>query len=73
MIPLLSSILHLALCILPLTSSPLDSLYQSGDYERVVQLAPAFLADSARSAADSGSVNRTYAFALVALGSTDEA
>ncbi|HTW92912.1 MAG TPA: hypothetical protein VMH22_14570 [bacterium] len=58
---------------MPLTSSPLDSLYQSGDYERVVQLAPAFLADSARSAADSGSVNRTYAFALVALGSTDEA
>jgi len=52
---------------------PLDNIYQAGDYERVVQLAPSFLADSARTAADSSSVNRTYAFALVALGRTDEA
>lgn len=75
----LSLVLHLALCTSPLVPSPsslaprLDSLYQAGGYERVVQLAPAFLADSARSAADSGSMNRTYAFALVALGRTDEA
>jgi hypothetical protein len=53
--------------------SPLDSVYQAGDYERVAQLAPSFLADSARTAADSGALNRTYAFALVALGRTDEA
>jgi hypothetical protein len=53
--------------------SPLDSVYQAGDYERVVQLAPSLLADSARTAADSGAVNRTYAFALVALGRADEA
>ena len=78
MIPL-HSILHLALCILPLAPGPspsaprLDSIYQAGDYERVVQLAPSLLADSAHTAADSGSLNRTYAFALVALGRTDEA
>ena len=72
MIPL-SSILHLALSILPLVSSPLDSIYRAGDYERVVQLAPVFLADSARTAADSGAVDRTYAFALVSLGRTDDA
>ena len=53
--------------------APLDSVYQAGDYERVVQLAPSFLADSARTAADSDAVTRTYAFALVALGRTDEA
>jgi len=53
--------------------TPLDSLYQAGDYERVVQIAPGFLADSARTAADSVAVTRTYAFALVALGRTDEA
>jgi hypothetical protein len=76
---LLSSILHLALCILPLAPGPsplvtrLDSAYQAGDYERVVQLAPAFLADSARTAADSSAIDRTCAFALVALGRTDEA
>jgi hypothetical protein len=53
--------------------APLDSLYQAGDYERVVRLAPGFLADSARTAADSGAIDRTCAFALVALGRTDEA
>lgn len=53
--------------------APLDSLYQAGDYERVVQLAPGFLADSARTAADSGAIDRTHAFALVALGRTNEA
>ncbi len=54
-------------------TGPLDSLYQTGDYERVAELAPFVLADSARSAADSSAVNQTYAFALVALGRTDEA
>ena len=53
--------------------APLDSIYQAGDYERVVQLAPGFLADSALTAEDSTAASRTYAFALVALGRTDEA
>ena len=35
---------------------PLDNIYQGGDYERVVQLAPSFLADSARTAADSSTI-----------------
>jgi hypothetical protein len=53
--------------------APLDSLYQAGDYERVVQVVPGFLADSARTAGESAAVNLTYASALVALGRTDEA
>ena len=61
------------LLLLVASVAPLDSAYQAGDYERVVQIAPSFLADSARTSADSSSVNRTYAFALVALGRTDEA
>jgi len=55
------------------TLTSLDSIYRAGDYERVVQLAPVFLADSARNPAESSSVSRTYAFALVAQGRTDEA
>ncbi|MBM3331548.1 hypothetical protein FJY68_06805 [candidate division WOR-3 bacterium] len=54
-------------------TGPLDSLYLAGDYERVAELTPLVLADSARSAADSSAVNQTYAFALVALGRADEA
>ena len=70
---------HLALCLAGLAPrlAPvvpvLDSMYQAGNYERVVELAPAFLADSARSAADSCNLERTCAFALVALGRNDEA
>ena len=61
------------LLLLLAASAPLDSLYQAGEYERVIQLAPALLADSARSPADSSAINRARAFALVALGRTDEA
>ena len=61
------------LLLLTAALAPLDSVYQAGDYERVVQLAPSFLADSAHTVADSINVNRTCAFALVALGRTDEA
>jgi hypothetical protein len=61
------------LLLLLAATAPLDGIYQAGDYERVVRLAPGFLADSARTAADSGAIDRTYAFALVALGRTDEA
>jgi hypothetical protein len=61
------------LLLLLAATAPLDGIYQAGDYERVVRLAPVFLADSARTAADSGAIDRTYAFALVALGRTDEA
>ncbi len=53
--------------------APLDSVYRAGGYERVVQLAPGFLADSALTAGDSVAVNLTHASALVALGRTDEA
>ena len=37
--------------------APLDNLYQAGDYERVVQVAPAYLADSAHTAADSSNTD----------------
>jgi hypothetical protein len=61
------------LLLLAAALAPLDSLYQAGDYERVIQFAPSLLADSARTSADSAALNRTYAYALVALGRTDEA
>jgi hypothetical protein len=61
------------LLLLTAALASLDSVYQAGDYERVVQVAPSFLADSAHTVADSINVNRTYAFALVALGRADEA
>ncbi|MBN2464799.1 hypothetical protein JXD38_04135 [candidate division WOR-3 bacterium] len=61
------------LLLLVAAIAPLDSVYQAGEYENVVQLAPGFLADSARTAADSVFVSRIYASALVALGRTDEA
>jgi hypothetical protein len=61
------------LLLLVAALAPLDSLYQVGDYERIVRLAPSFLADSTHTAADTSSLDRTYAFALVALGRTEEA
>lgn len=53
--------------------TPIDSLYNSGNYEAVVEQAPSFLAGTALGPDDSTAVNLLYASALVALGRTGEA
>jgi hypothetical protein len=52
---------------------PIDSLYNSGSYEAVVEQAPLLLAGPGLNSVESVHVNVLYASALVALGRSDEA
>jgi hypothetical protein len=53
--------------------TPLDSVYNSGDYEGVVEQAPLLLSGTELDADDSTAVNLLYASALIALGRTEQA
>jgi len=61
------------LLLLLAAATPIDSLYNSGNYEAVVEQAPLLLAGAGIGADDSTAVNLIYASALVALGRTGEA
>jgi hypothetical protein len=52
---------------------PVEEQYQAGSYEKVVELAPAALADPLTGHSDSARINTVYGSALVALGRNLEA
>lgn len=61
------------LILLAVGLSGLEDSHRRGDYERVVELAPSILADSAHSRADSVQVLLLKGSALVGLGRNDDA